>query len=279
MLQLAALGDFQELPGAAQQVLVVLGGLEVVQGALGGPDLEGGGGGLIPLDDALADGVVQDGGEGCGGAEELALQLIPQVVPAHPQQLGGGACALPGQALDGHIPQGQPLHLVGLLGGAAHGKAAAHQQGIRGRLAEVLLLVLVAETGPHRAVVLNHKVHGGSPDGVHVRAVLDVGGGVHPHLAAQAGDVGHPLALGGQGLLDGVGPGGVCAPLALRCALAALAGGAGGLGVDGLLAALELGLFLGGEAAVLGAGLVHQGLLTGKCFGFVHAVVTSFCSG
>ena len=274
MFQLAALGHLQKLPGAAQQVLVIFRGLEVVQGALGGPYLEGGGGGLVPLDDALADGVVQDGGEGCGGAEELALQLLPQVVPAHPQQLGGGACTLPGQALDGQVPQGQPLHLIGLLGGAAHPKAAAHQDGVGGCLAEVLLLVVVGETGPHRAVVLDHKTHGGLPDGVHVRAVPDKGVGIHTHLTAQAGDVGRPLALGGQSLLDGVGCGGVCAPLALRGPLADAVGGGS---VDDLLAAVKLRLLLGGEAAAFGAGLVHQGLLTGKCFGFVHAVVTSFC--
>ena len=155
-------------------------------------------------------------------------------------------------------------------------KPPAHQQSVGGRLAEVLLLVVVAETGPHRAVVLDHKAHGGFPDGVHVRAVPDKGGGVHPHLAAQAGDVGRPLALGGQGLLDGVRGGGVCAPLAL---CGPLAGAVGGGSVDDLLAAVKLGLLLRGEAAALGAGLVHQGLLTGKCFGFVHAVVTSFCSG
>ena len=210
----------------------------------------------------------------CGVSDQTAVQGIAVRVTVDGKDFFNGT--LPGQALDGQIPQGQPLHLISLLGGAAHPKAAAHQQSVRGCLAEVLLLVVVGETGPHRAVMLDHKTHGGFPDGVHVRAVPDKGGGIHPHLTAQAGDVGRPLALGGQGLLDGVGCGGVCAPLALRGAGgSAVSGGS----VDDLLAAVKLGLFLGGEAAALGAGLVHQGLLTGKCFGFVHAVVTSFCSG
>ena len=287
VFQFSVFAHAQELTGAAGQILVVLGGLKVGHAALGGPHLEGGGHGLVSLHNGLADRVVQDRREGRRGVEELAAGHAPQVVLGHTEEGGGGAQALPGHTLDCQIPQGQAAHLLRALGGTLHVNAATHQQGVRGRLPEVVLLsAIVGHSGAHGAVVLDQKIHGRRPHVVHAGAAADVLRRIHAGLAAKGHNVGGSLALLRHGplavahtALDGSGRGALAAVLRAALTAGGLADGLAALvacGVDHGLAAVKLRLLLGGQVPALVSRQGHKFLLAGKGFlQFIHGFLTS----
>ena len=206
MFQLSVFPHQQELTRAADQIAVILGGLEVGHTALAGPKLEGGGDILVSVFDPLSDCVVQDGRECRRGIEELTAGQSPQIILAHAQQACCAALAVSGHTLNGQVPQAHPPELFCALCRALHRHPGPHQHGVHCAGTKI---VLSGIPGPrlHRGAMPDHVLHGGSPNGIHRRPAADIVLRVHAHLAAKLHNIAVALALLCHGPLGFLGAG------------------------------------------------------------------------
>lgn len=281
-LEFAVLRHQQEVTHAADDVLVVCSLLEVLQAPGGSEGLEGGGYMVVQVDDALADGLIQNGGEGCGGVVELAAQLRVEVIAAHAEQGAGVVLPVPHQAFDAQIAQAHALQLTCAGCGILHRHAGApKQESVGGVSAEFILpgaghLDAGGQGGAVRAELFEDR----RPDLIHGGAVGDVVRRVDAEVPAHGGDVGDAGALCLDGSL-GVSGGALRCGSALRGGasglplLGLIGGNLGGQGVDLPLQSVKFTLLLCGEGAVRRLGCVHQLLLASNFGGSLLLLVHS----
>ena len=272
-LQLSALRHLQELPDRSGQIVVVV-DLEILQAPLLRPEVEGNGDLLVALDIRLVDGVVQDGGEGCGGVVILPGANLPeQVIVAHAAGVGDAAAL---QALDSQIPQGHGGKPSGTLGGVLKGYAAPEQKALGGVPSEFILSGFGnMDAGGNGAAVGPQLLQDSRSDVVHAGALVDVALRVDAEVPADGHNIRDPLPLRLHGLSGGVaagGSGGGGRHLGLSAAQAAVAAIGGGVptlivaigvnvqseGVDLPLKGVDLGLFLRGQVPICGLGCVDK---------------------
>ena len=250
-LEFAVLRNQQQVANAADQVVVAVGALEVTQSALAGKLLKGGRSVVVGVDDALVDGGVHDGGEGCRGVVECTGQLGVQVICAHTHEVGSALAGLAGQALNADVTQAHACKLAGAIRRGCGGVAAAGHKAVSCCCAELVGFIGGhLDAGAGRSTVLNHTVQNGGAHLVYGLAAGDVLGSIDVEVPAQGGDIGDTLALRGAGGFN------LSLALCLRFSISLRA-----QGLDVVLQGVEFPGLVLGHVAACGAGGGQDGLL------------------